>query len=150
MELIDSGNINDTRKKIDKLFQSKKDIVVVAKDSEFNRKILENKKVDVLLFSNFIGNKNRLKQRDSGLNHVLCKIAKDNNIAIGIDFSIFLNKSSFKLSELISNTIQNIKLCNKFKVKIIVFNTNNRSKSEISSFFNTLGMPIFTIINSNI
>ncbi len=143
MELIDSGNINDARKKIDKLFQSGKEIIVVAKDSEFNRKILENKKVDVLLFTNFFGNRNRLKQRDSGLNHVLCKIAKENNISIGIDFSIFLNKGGFQLSHLLSSTIQNISLCSKYKTKMLIFNIENRNKSEIISFLSSLGMPSY-------
>ena len=145
MEIIDSENINEARKKIDKLFQTGNEIVVIAKDSDFNRKILENKKVNVLLFSNFLGNKNRLKQRDSGLNHVLCKIAKENDVSIGIDFSIFIHRNSFQLSHLLSSTMQNISLCSKYKVKILIFNMGNRDKSEIISFLLTLGVPSYMI-----
>ncbi|MEM3113465.1 MAG: RNase P subunit p30 family protein [Candidatus Pacearchaeota archaeon] len=140
MEIIDVNGINEARRQIDKLHAHGKEIIVVAKDMDFNRKILENKKIDVLLFSGYFGNRKKLKQRDSGLNHILCRIAKENGISIGINFSDFLGKDSFKLSELLSSTMQNIRLCRKFGVKILIFNTAGRDKSEITSFFLTLGM----------
>ena len=60
--------------------------IVQGKDIGFNRIILENKKVDMLILSH-TNKKDKLKQRDSGLNHVLCNLAKQNNILLAIDLN---------------------------------------------------------------
>ena len=144
MEIIDSENINEARKKIDKLFQTGNEIVVIAKDSDFNRKILENKKVNVLLFSNFLGNKNRLKQRDSGLNHILAKIARDNNIAIGIDIESIRKTEGKERGKLLARIKQNIKLCKKYKVPVMLCSFASsreemRSAKDLQAFGRVLG-----------
>ena len=92
--IIDTGNLNEARKAIEQECRKarKGAVIVKGRDDSFNRKILENKKVDVLLSPEHGYKKDRLRQRDSGLNHVLCRIASQNNIAIGIDFQEILNK----------------------------------------------------------
>ncbi len=117
--------------------------IVIAKDDEFNRKILESRKADVLIFSNLFEKKDKLKQRDSGLNHVLCKIAKDNDVAIGIDFREFEKSEKlggFESSSYLAKIMQNIKLCKKYKVKIIMVNIKRKNKIDFIGFLLSLGM----------
>ena len=47
MAIIKSKTINEVRKTIDK--SKEKSIIVQARDENFNRKVLENKKVNILL-----------------------------------------------------------------------------------------------------
>src|SRR3989338_1588568 len=138
------------RKAIDKN-HGKGIIVVRAKNDDFNRKILENKKVNILLSpESGTGIKHdKLKQRDSGLNHVLCKIAKQNNIAIAIDFSEILKKQNEEkqekgkkqLAEHLARIMQNIKLCKKSGTKIILMKKQGKNNYDLQAFLLTLGMP---------
>ncbi|MBS3079895.1 hypothetical protein J4221_00320 [Candidatus Pacearchaeota archaeon] len=86
--IIDTLNINEVRRQIQKIKKEvpKEEIIVISKDDDYNRKILEMKDVDVLLLS-FHNRKDKLKQRDSGLNEVFAKLAKENNIRIGLDIN---------------------------------------------------------------
>ena len=139
--IIEAENINQARDKIEKAFKQETKIVVLAKDDEFNRKILENKKVDALLFQDFKNRKDKLKQRDSGLNHILCKLAKDNGIAIGIDFNVFSELEEKELAVNIARLIQNIKLCSKYKLKMVLFNAKSKNNHDLFSLLVSLGMP---------
>lgn len=133
------GSINEVRKEIDKFSKQGKEVAVIAGDSDFNRKILENKKVNVLLFSDFTG-RDKLKQRDSGLDHVLCKLAISNNITIGFDLSFLKDKSDLVISQKASRLAQNIRLCNKYKNKIKIFNYTRNEIIELRAFLLSLGM----------
>lgn len=136
--MIIAKNIEDARKQIDKLSKESKKITVLGGDDDFNRKILEMKKVSILLSPEHGHSHDSLKQRDSGLNHVLCNLAKENNIAIGINFNN-LNKERIELVKWLGRIMQNIKLCRKAGVRIMLFN-NNMSKNETRSFLLSLGM----------
>ena len=138
--IINTSNANEARKQIDSAGKENKKVIVIAKDDEFNRKLLENKKVDVLVFSEFSKGKDRLRQRNSGLNQVLSKLARDNEIKIGIDISIIEKLSSKELSEHISKIKQNVKLCNKYKVKMTLVNVKNKNKHDLVAFCLSIGM----------
>ena len=74
---------------------------------------------------------------------MLCKLAKKNNIAIGFSFNEIL-KSKEK-SKLIGRMMQNIKLCRKYKVKMVFasFAKNKfemRAVKDLLSFCRVLGM----------
>ena len=137
-EVISENNIDRTRKLIDNHSKEGKKVIILAKDDNFNRKILENKKVDVI-FGLELGKKDRLKQRDSGLNQVLCKLAKQNNIEIGIDFSQTNKMSDFPLSSYLGRLKQNIMLCKKYKVSMVLINSKG-NKQDLMAFLLTLGM----------
>ncbi len=96
----------------------------IAYGKEDNRKLLENKKLDILVSPEKTRKKDFIHHRNSGLNQVLCKLAKKNNIAIGISFNDIL-KSKEK-DKLIGRIMQNIRLCRKYKVKMVLasFATN--------------------------
>jgi len=108
-----------------------KTIIFSSNDDELNRKILEKLQIQILLI-NLAGKKDFQKQRDSGFNQVLAKIAKDKNVAIGINFDEIIQAS------------QNVALCNKNKLrmKFIIQNLENqRDIYELKSFGAVLGMP---------
>ena len=143
MHIINTSNINEARKQI--LKQKKENpsqkVIVKAQDEEFNRKILENKGVDILLSPEIHNRKDKLKQRDSGLNEFLCKLAKENNISVGIDLSNIHSLPPKQKAIILSRIIQNIKLCKRTNTKITLF-PETLQKQEILSFFKSLkGSP---------
>lgn len=137
--MINTKDINEARKQIEKLHKEKKQIIVLAQDDAFNRKMLEHKKVDILLSPERLQTSDKLKQRSSGLNEVLCKIAAKNNKKIGINIDSILKTKNKERALLISKIIQNIKLCRKTKTKIEIFPKNKYDKRDISALLLTLG-----------
>ncbi|MBT4135482.1 hypothetical protein HOD75_03645 [archaeon] len=137
--MITTSNLNQVRKEIQELKKNKKPIIVQAQSPEFNRKILENKDVDIFLNPELHDRKDFQKQRDSGLNEILCKLAKKNNIKIGIDLNKITKLNSKDKAIIISRIIQNIKLCKRTKTPIIIYPKNNLTKQEVQSFMQTLG-----------
>src|SRR3989344_1967820 len=81
--MINTTNLEQAKKQIK---QEKSPIMIKAQDPEFNRKVLEYGRFNILLFpeSNVV-KKDKPKQLDSGLNHVLAEIATKNKDRIGID-----------------------------------------------------------------
>jgi RNase P/RNase MRP subunit p30 len=120
-KMIISEKIEEVRKQAEKLAKEVRKVIVLGRDIEFNRKILEMKKVNMLVLQNKIG-RDKLKQRDSGLNEVLCDIAKKNNVIIGIDFSEILNSEGKERGKILGRVIQNLKLMKKAKNKIEIIN----------------------------
>ena len=144
LDIIDTDNLNDARKKIEIKAKEGSKVIVKGRDDSFNRKILENKKVNILLSPEHGYKKDKLKQRDSGLNHILCRIAQQNSISIGIDFQEILNKrdeGKKQLAEHLARIMQNIKLCRKSKVKMILMNTAGTDDYGLRALLSTLGMP---------
>jgi len=136
--LADRNNIN----KINNKLKNKNDFVAI-KSSENNREIIEASKAD-LIFS-FEENHKRdfMHQRASGLNHILCKLAEQNNIIIGFSLSSILDSKNKHV--VLGRITQNIKLCRKYKVKTVIasFASNPyemKSPHDIISLFEILGM----------
>jgi len=130
---INTSNLNQARKQIQELKKQEKQIIVKAQDTEFNRKILENKDVNVLLSPELHNRKDRLKQRDSGLNEILCKIATKNNIKIGINIKEIQKLSKKQKAIVLARIIQNIQLCKRTKTQIIFI--PELKKQKALSFF---------------
>ncbi|MFA5174266.1 MAG: hypothetical protein WC438_03735 [Candidatus Pacearchaeota archaeon] len=136
MEIINTTNLNEARKQIQKLKKENRTIIVKAQDYEFNRKLLENKDINMLLSPEMHNRKNKLKQRDSGLNEVLCKLAKQNNIQIAINLNEITKLPKKEKAEVLARIIQNINLCKRTGTKIIIL--NKKSKQDIMSLFLSL------------
>jgi len=117
-----------------------KKIVFSSDDDELNRKILEKEKIDVLLL-NLKEKKDRQKQRESGFDHVMAKLAKKNDVAIGINFSEILESRSKKKAEIFARISQNMKICNKQKLKMIFFGFGEKNIYDLKSLGLVLGMP---------
>jgi hypothetical protein len=146
---------DDFNKLKTKIKDSKEPIIFTSDDDEFNRKVLEKLSINILL----INQKNRKdfqKQRDSGFNQVLAKIAKKNNIQIGINLDEIINstpqaypdKSSLKIStggkeksKILARVHQNIKICNKNKIQMQFIGKCKRNLHDLKSLGLILGMP---------
>ncbi|MEK6831077.1 MAG: hypothetical protein AABX77_03540, partial [Nanoarchaeota archaeon] len=81
--------------------------------------------------------KDFLKQRNSGLNEVLCKLAKENNIKIGIDFSRIVKLDKIEKARVLARVRQNIELCKRIGCRLII--VGDYIKQDTMSFFLILG-----------
>ena len=122
----------------------KKPIFVKANDDLFNRRIIETCKIDYLVSLELNPSKDTLKQRSSGLNHVLAKEALKKEINFVINFSEIKKLNKEEKIKAISRIIQNIKVCRKAKcnIKIASFAKSEEeiiSEEELKSFLFSLG-----------
>jgi len=137
MKIINTLSLDKTRKEIQELKKQKKQVIVLAQDDEFNRKILEIKDVDILLSPELHDRKDKLKQRDSGLNEVLCKIASKNNIKIGLEINKIRKTKDKNRAIILARIMQNIKLCKKAGTELVLLGKYN--KKDAFSLLLTLG-----------
>lgn len=137
MDIINTNNINEARKKINTLKKQNKKVVVVAQNDEFNRKIFENIHIDMIINLELSEKKDYLRQKNSGLNEVLAKLAKKNDITIGINIPEILNKNKIERAIILGRVMQNIELCRRAKAKISLY-PDNYDKIDVISFFKTL------------
>ena len=127
MRIINLKDIEKTKREIK---QSKKPILVKAQDDNFNRSILEYGKFDILVFPQTEKSaKDKAKQLDSGLNHVLAAIASKNKVSIGIDLDEIRKLEKKDKAKTLARLSQNIKICRKAKVKIILLNYKDKLDS---------------------
>lgn len=133
--MISTPNIEQAKSLIKS--SREKPVIVQSQNDNFNRKIVEYGRFDILLGVEK-GNKQRsLRQIDSGFNHVLAKIASKNKVALGIDAeelrSLPLEEKAVRMERI----IQNIKICRKAKVKIKLLNF--KDERDASSLLISLG-----------
>ena len=119
--------------------------LLVAKSSDLDRFFIESKKIKLIYGFEEFHKKDYMHQRASGLNHVICQLAKKNNVAIGFSYSSLLNKSSKVVSLLLGRMIQNIQLCKKYKCNIVLASFADepyqlRYHHDIKSLFYILGL----------
>ncbi len=122
---------------------SKAQIIVFSSDNdELNRQVLEKEKINILLL-NQLNRKDYQKQRNSGFNQVIAKIAKKNNTIIGINLDEIINSKGKTKAEILARIKQNIKLCNKHKLKMkfISPEKNKRDVYDLRALGLVLGMP---------
>ena len=144
-EILTEKDFNKLKEKIKKL--NDKEIIFTSGDDELNRKVLEKLKINILLIP-LSKRKDYTKQRNSGLNEVMAKIAKEKKIQIGIDLDELITSKNKSL--LLSRLKQNITLCNRYKVQMqFIQSKNKRDKNLLKSLGLTLGMPTWMIKNLN-
>lgn len=110
---IKSNNINEIRKIARKFRNKSSCISVVGGDLKVNRAVVENIQIDVL-------SRPYLKRFDSGLNHVLAKEAKKNNVAMELCFKDVLRSYLSHRSKVISNFKDIYTLYRKFDFPLIL------------------------------
>lgn len=141
--LISETNFEKARKLIKE--NSDKKIIFTSNDDELNRKILEKENIEILLL-NMEKRKDFQKQRNSGLNHVLAKLAKKKEIIIGINLDEIIKNSEKEKARILARVQQNIKICNKNKLKMkFIYKNNKRNIYDIKSLGLVLGMPTWMI-----
>jgi len=88
-------------------------LLVKGSDLNLNRKAVQTKEVDILTHP-------ELDRRDSGFNHTMARLAAENNVAIEIDFREILLSSKNTRAYIMHKIQENVKLCKKFKVPVII------------------------------
>ncbi len=119
-----------------------KQIIFLSDSDELNRKVIEKLPIHTLLI-NQKQRKDKPKQRDSGLNQVLAKAAKKNNVVIGINLDEIIGADKKEKAEILARIKQNIKLCNKNRLNMdfISLKENKRDNYDLKSLGLILGMP---------
>jgi ribonuclease P/MRP protein subunit RPP1 len=126
-----------------RIFPFKQFTIVEGGTDEKNSGAVERKSTDILLTPEKDRNKRYIAQQDSGLNHILCKNAAKNHVAIGFSFSAFLNAK--ERSRALAQMMQNVRLCRKYKLKMILasFAKNKwemRAPFDLYAFAQIIGM----------
>ena len=134
--MIISTKIEEVKNKIKK--SREKPVIVLSQDDSFNRKIIEYGKFDILLSPENGNRSNSIRKINSGLNHVVAKIATKNEVSIGIDINEIKKLSKKEKAERLSKIKQNLEICRRAKTKIIALSETNNGKN-ISNFLISLG-----------
>lgn len=145
--LIEGNSFEKIRK--DVLGNEGKRIVFTSLDDDLKRKVLEKLDIDCLLIKQE-GRGDFQKQRNSGFNQVLAKIAKKKNVIIGIDLEEVINSQGKSKAEILARIRQNIKLCNKNKLKMKFVGKSERNIYDLKALGLVLGMPSWMVSKLNI
>lgn len=143
--LIKTDSIDMLRRMIDKASNFFPAILVIGTDDRINRVVLESKKPTILVSPEYNRKYDYMDRRNSGLNQVLCKIARDNKKTIIINFQDVLQAEDEKKAILIGRIMQNIDLCRKYNVKLRIATFSDAkdrmfSSHDLKSFCAALGM----------
>ena len=138
-----NGSRVDILQKVPKHRTPETIVVVQGGDDTVNRDAVSSPNVDILLDPHLGKRRDFMHQRDSGLNHVLCALAKEHNVAIGFSFSAVLRAPT--RAKLLGRMMQNIRLCRKYKVRMVIgsfakSNEDMRNVKDMQAFFKVLGM----------
>jgi len=102
----------------DKKFGGK--IAFVGGDDVLNRRAVESLNIGYLVSPEGDEKKDGLKQRDSGLNHVVARFAAEKGIGIVIDFGEIARLKGKVKAERIARIIQNVKVCRKVGCRVLI------------------------------
>ncbi len=137
--VIHENDFDKARKLIKE--NSGKRIIFSSDDEEVSRKVLEKEDISVFLI-NQAGRKDFQKQRDSGFNHVMAKLARKKEVVIGINLDELIKASEKEKAAIIARIKQNIKICNKNKLKMkFVYKNQKRNSYDLAALGLVLGMP---------
>ncbi len=107
---IGNSNLNNARKT---------EGLKIVKAGEKNRQFFESKDINIIYGLEEVSQKDYIHHKASGMNQVLAKLARRNNISVAFSFSMLLKRKGMKKSAIMSRIMQNIKLCRKYKVSMI-------------------------------
>ncbi len=121
-------------------------LIVHGGDYDVNRAACESSLVDMLAHP-------ELGRKDSGLDHICVKAAKENNVAIEINFREVMESYRRRRVYVLSSMKKNVKLCRNYDVKMIttsgaVSKWGLRSGRELASISHLLGLELGTAIDS--
>ncbi|MFH0711101.1 MAG: RNase P subunit p30 family protein, partial [Candidatus Aenigmatarchaeota archaeon] len=127
------ASLIEKRKKFDVL-------LVRGGDVKLNRLAVETPEVDILTHPDY-------ERIDSGLNHVLVKLASENEVALEINFREILTTNGRTRSRILSNMKSNVTLAKKLHASIImscgaISHWELKSYQELISFGTQLGLEL--------
>ncbi len=102
-------NIKNAKKHTKYVLVQNPDRHVIEKNTDFVAFNLEN-----------TGKRDFIHHRASGLNHTACRFASQNNVTMAFSFNLILDNKGEQRSKIIGRMKQNIRICNKYKVKTIL------------------------------
>ena len=105
-----------TLEELKKLINVRRDydlLLVRGTNLNLNRKAVQTKEVDILTHPEY-------NRKDSGLNHIMTKLAAKNKVAVEINFREILQSSKNTRSHIMHHIQENVKLCKKYKTPIII------------------------------
>jgi ribonuclease P/MRP protein subunit RPP1 len=140
--LIDTnGNEKELRRIVDSLKGKKVTVGVYGYDDAFNRRIAETIKMNYLINAerNLFDKKDTLKQRDSGLNHIVAKEMASKKVSLVIDFESLALLSKQEKALILARIIQNVKICRKAKCSIKIL-SKSLDKKDVEAFASSIGM----------
>lgn len=115
-------------------------LLVHGGDLRLNRAAVEIKEVDILTHP-------ERGRYDSGLNHVMAKLAKRNRVAVEINFNGILSSTKKTRGRVLANMRDNIALAKRYGMPIIVcsgakIHWDMRDPLSMASMATWLGMPL--------
>ncbi len=133
-ESSDTGKIK-SRLKGEKAF-------VAIKSNGEDKEIIQDGKADLIFSFESSFKKDFMHHRASGLNHILCRLAKERGIIIGFSLNSLINSNNTGVT--IGRLMQNISLCQKFRVNTAIASfaakpLEMRSPHDMESLFRVLG-----------
>jgi len=138
--LINSSE-KEARRIIEKLKKNRKKIAIIGRDDAFNRRAVESLKINYLVSPEGSKKFDTLKQRDSGLNHVVAKTAKEKKILIIINFNEISKLNGKEKAERIARIAQNVQICRKVGCGIRIASFGKEKKN----IFDKLGRKAFGV-----
>jgi ribonuclease P/MRP protein subunit RPP1 len=136
---LEAGSTKELRRLID--MRPMFDVLLVhGGDLRLNRAAVETKEVDILTHP-------ERKRYDSGLNHVMAKLARKNKVAIEVNFNEILNNTKKTRSRAMGYMRDNVQLAKKYKMPIVVCSGakshwDMRDPLSLASMAEQLGMPL--------
>lgn len=137
INIVGAKNQNEARKIANKFRSKANYISCLGGDLKLNRGICENVKMDVL-------SRPYYKRHDSGMNHVLAKLAAKNNVAIELCFRDILNQHLKYRANAIASFKEILKFHRKFNFPIILTTDTKyiydvRTTRDIVAVFKSIG-----------
>ncbi len=124
----------------------KKEIVVREGSSEDqNRAHVSDRNIAVLMNPEAKSQIDKMHSRRSGLNQVLAKLAKENDVAIGFGFRCLLHADPITRAMILGRMKQNVKICRKAGTKMVVCSYAHdlkelRGAKDLVAFARVIGM----------
>ncbi len=143
---IEAKDINHLNQTINKIREEVVVLVVHGGDYNINRAVCGNPKVDILSHP-------ELGRIDSGLDESCLNAAKENNVAIEMNFNEILLSYRKSRSFILNHIAKNIKLCDVYKVPVVLTSGAKskwemRDPRQIISVANILGIDLGKAFNS--
>ncbi len=125
-----------------KLLTSKR---IFKSNMQKDRALIESKKADLIFEFEQEKRKDPMHFRNSGLNQVLAKLMKQKNVAYGLSFNQLLHASREEQSKMMGRMMQNLRLCKKYKVPVVVASFARhpyemRDYKDLVAFAKSLGL----------
>lgn len=145
------ANIKDVDKIHAKLGGKKAFIAI--KSSGNDRELIEKSRANLIFSIEEDPRKDFMHQRAAGLNHILCKLAKEHKVIIGFSLGSILNSGSKHI--IMGRMMQNLKICKKFNVRTIIASFAQtpyemRAPHDLCALFGVLGSKMDFLKEQNL